>query len=280
MEHLQTLPPITDGMPASHTGKQRIAQLGLETGDIVVIKTILGASRELAQRFQYHEGAYVTGSFDVLFVNGEDAASIRASRALHNRRNIRVVQVGGETADQCNNQHIRRPVTPRALEAVLLTDSTGRASASQEAAPSKLSAVPSPHSSNKLRVLIVDDSLPAREFIRFKIEELGKHAAGIEIDTATSGEQAIEKYQQSPCDLVFMDVEMPGMDGFATCRKLKALNNSVRVVMLTSKSLSQDYMKGREVGCNHYLTKPPLDNDVKTILTLASLTKTTARGQA
>lgn len=265
-----------DAATSDSARKQRISHLGLETGDIVVVKTILQASSRLSRQFEY-SGAGPEGFIDVLFVNGEDAQAIDTSERLCRQRpDMCIVMVGGNASTRAGDRYIRRPISPKLLEAALLPGDGADDDGRQRPRPA-LSALAG---CKKLRILVVDDSMPAREFIRIKIEDLCKHKQGMHIDTASSGEQALQKCADNHYDLVFLDVEMPGMDGFTTCANLKRENSAIRVVMLTSKSLSQDYVRGREVGCNHYLTKPPQDNDVKTILTLASLTKTTAQESA
>ncbi|HEY8049741.1 MAG TPA: response regulator, partial [Ramlibacter sp.] len=55
---------------------------------------------------------------------------------------------------------------------------------------------------------------------------------------------------------VFMDVLMPGVDGFEACRRIKARRGALPVVMLTSKSSPFDRVRGKIAGCDTYLTKP------------------------
>lgn len=73
--------------------------------------------------------------------------------------------------------------------------------------------------------------------------------------TATSGEEALLKARQTPPDLVLLDIMMPGMDGFETYQKLKALRE-VPVIILSARSDEVDKIVGFRMGVDDYQTKP------------------------
>ena len=131
--------------------------------------------------------------------------------------------------------------------------------------------------SDSLNVLIVDDSAPARQFIEIKIKEL-MDSTDYQLFTADSGEDALAMFEKCQIDLIFLDVEMPGISGLEVCKRIREKSDRARIVMLTGRSLSADYVSGRDAGCNHYLTKPPADGDVQTILTLSRLKKSMKGG--
>lgn len=116
-----------------------------------------------------------------------------------------------------------------------------------------------------MRILVVDDSLPVRKFLEHKLPELTSEQ--ITIDFAASGEEGARKVKQaSPeYDLVFLDVVMPGADGYKVCKWIKA-NHPTYVVMLTSKKSPFDKVRGAMSGCNDYLTKPPEEDKLKKVL--------------
>lgn len=64
---------------------------------------------------------------------------------------------------------------------------------------------------------------------------------------------------------MFLDVIMPGMDGYELCRKLKNRDNSF-VAMLTGQSTKIDRVRADLAGCDDYLTKPPVDMEIKKVL--------------
>ena len=104
-----------------------------------------------------------------------------------------------------------------------------------------------------LRVLLIDDS----RTIRKSGENLLKRE-GCEVFTCVDGFEAISQFCEILPDLVFVDINMPRLDGYQTCAMIK--NNErfrdVPVVMLSSMDSLFDRAKGRVVGARHYLTKP------------------------
>ena len=104
-----------------------------------------------------------------------------------------------------------------------------------------------------LRALIVDDSLTVREQLRSALDR-----AGIVSDQADCAENAFSKLQSNNYDIVFLDVVMPGADGYEVCRTIKknAYTRSVPVLMLTSRSSPFDRARGALAGCDSYLVKP------------------------
>ena len=103
-------------------------------------------------------------------------------------------------------------------------------------------------------VLVVDDSLSVRTQMQICMEPLN-----VSVEFAETAEQGIEMFQTSNHDLVFMDVMLPGMDGYQACKKIKELsptNQRVAVVMLTSKSSPFNKVRGVMAGCDRYITKP------------------------
>jgi CheY-like chemotaxis protein len=104
-------------------------------------------------------------------------------------------------------------------------------------------------------VLVVDDSELMHKALKM---ELDKSEVPLRTAFAFSGEEALEKIAQQPYDFIFLDVMMPGIDGFETCsriRKIKSMRK-VPVIMLTAKSSPLDEVKGIMAGCNTYLSKP------------------------
>jgi DNA-binding NarL/FixJ family response regulator len=103
------------------------------------------------------------------------------------------------------------------------------------------------------RILIIDDDA---DFL----ELAGKMLAGqYEVSLARSGEQALEYLGRGYApDLVFLDVSMPGMDGYETLQKIKSLDGmeAVPVVFLTGMAETEAELRGLELGAVDYITKP------------------------
>ena len=106
------------------------------------------------------------------------------------------------------------------------------------------------------KILIVDDEAHLRMLIQQALEEL--EDAGVELLTATNGEEALKTIQAEKPDLVFLDVMMPKMNGFDVCNAVKHTMGlkEVYIILLTAKGQEYDRQKGQEVGADLYLTKP------------------------
>jgi two-component system cell cycle response regulator len=103
------------------------------------------------------------------------------------------------------------------------------------------------------RVLVVDDIVA-----NVKLLEARLKAEYFEVLTATSGFEALDIAGQSDCDIIILDVMMPGLDGFETCRRLKVDPKTahIPVVMVTALDQPSDRVTGLEAGADDFLTKP------------------------
>lgn len=99
-------------------------------------------------------------------------------------------------------------------------------------------------------VLVADDEKAIRESIKDYLE-----AKGYSVKTATDGESALELFYENSFDLVILDVMMPKVDGFDTCRAVRRASN-LPVLFLTAKGQEADFLKGFECGCDDYVVKP------------------------
>jgi two-component system cell cycle response regulator len=106
------------------------------------------------------------------------------------------------------------------------------------------------------RVLVVDDVLA-----NVKLLEARLTAEYFEVVTAMSGQEALDVCARTPCDIVLLDVMMPGMDGFEVCRRLKAdpATHHIPIVIITALDQPSDRVKGLEAGADDFLTKPVAD---------------------
>ena len=101
------------------------------------------------------------------------------------------------------------------------------------------------------RLLVVEDDADLRGLVAERLR-----AAGYAVETAASGPEAILKADAAPPDLVVLDVMLPGFDGLEVCRRLRARNPLLYVVMLTARADEMDRVVGLEVGADDYVTKP------------------------
>ena len=106
--------------------------------------------------------------------------------------------------------------------------------------------------SDVAKLLVVDDSPTARHYMTLKLRPYG-----IDIDYAEDGETAIELAKKHNYICIFLDVMMPGIDGYEACKRMrKELNIKTPIVIITSKDSAFDKLKGQVSGCSAYLTKP------------------------
>ena len=106
------------------------------------------------------------------------------------------------------------------------------------------------------KILIVDDEMHLRTLLHQTLEELEDE--GVELHTATNGEEALAAIESIQPELVFLDVMMPKLSGFDVCERAKkglGLTN-VYIVLLTAKGQEFDRQRGIEVGADLYMTKP------------------------
>lgn len=105
-------------------------------------------------------------------------------------------------------------------------------------------------------ILIVDDEAHIRMLIQQTLEELEDE--GVDLVTATNGEEALAAIESAKPNLVFLDVMMPKISGFDVCQRAKhdLGLTSTYIVLLTAKGQEFDRQKGYESGANLYMTKP------------------------
>ena len=102
-----------------------------------------------------------------------------------------------------------------------------------------------------MRVLIVEDEPKMSKLLARGLGEEG-HAA----DVATTGEEALWMAGTERYDVIVLDVMLPGLDGFATCRELRAREIWTPVLMLTARDATEDRIEGLDTGADDYLVKP------------------------
>ena len=134
-----------------------------------------------------------------------------------------------------------------------------------------VSSAPTPrHEEHNFRVLVVDDSPLMRTFMQNKLQPYG-----ITPEFASSGEEALFKISKQHFDMIFLDVMLPGMDGYDVCKMIKKNkdNSLMKVVMLTSKDKTFDKIRGTMAGCDGYLTKPVDEMKLRSIIERHTVTK-------
>lgn len=109
------------------------------------------------------------------------------------------------------------------------------------------------------KIMIVDDSAVDTKHLLGILQN-----AGYSVIVATSGAEALDKAKADAPDLIMMDVTMPGLDGFATTRKLhqETETKSIPVIFVTSKDQKVDRVFAQMLGAKGYVTKPYLPEQI------------------
>jgi two-component system KDP operon response regulator KdpE len=116
----------------------------------------------------------------------------------------------------------------------------------------------------KTRILAADDEVSIRRLLKAKLED-----KGYEVFTAADGAEALEKVALELPDLVILDIKMPHMDGFETCRQLRQWS-PIPIIMLSARGDEIDKVNCLDLGADDYITKPfgtsELEARVKAVL--------------
>jgi two-component system cell cycle response regulator DivK len=103
------------------------------------------------------------------------------------------------------------------------------------------------------RILVIEDQEDNRRIVRDLLTSVG-----YELIEAVTGEEGVTMAEASLPDLILMDIQLPGLDGYEATRRIKA-NPALRhipIIAVTSYALSGDDIKAHEAGCNAYIAKP------------------------
>ncbi len=108
-----------------------------------------------------------------------------------------------------------------------------------------------PGEADRDRVLVVDDDPPLRRMLERTLA-----AEGFSVTVAADGGAALVAAERAAPDVIVLDVAMPGVDGLAVCRRLRAKGLATPIIMLTARDAVPDRVAGLEAGADDYLIKP------------------------
>lgn len=232
---------------------------------------------------QYDPATTASGSADIYLVDADSPEAMNEFRTLSKRSNLPAVMVGA--GDGGGFPILPRPLQwARLLQALESTVSTSGGSGRKDdegtlplgtkamsmsmsgagrTSPGGANPPPLDEAAAKKRalgdtVLVVDDNASVRMFMKAKLAPFN-----FEVDFAETGEEAVGLTGSREYTCVFLDVVLPGIDGYQVCKMIKANKQAMKktaVVMLTSRSSPFDKLRGSLAGCDEYLTKP-LDED-------------------
>ena len=100
-------------------------------------------------------------------------------------------------------------------------------------------------------ILVAEDQSDIRELLVMSLRN-----ANYAVQVVGDGLAALRSQEEQPCDLLILDLMMPGLDGLEVCKALRARGSATPILMLTAKSTELDRVLGLELGADDYLTKP------------------------
>jgi two-component system cell cycle response regulator len=217
---------------------------------------------------------------DILMVNYDNPAALQEKdRILGNHPQVKVVAVSrGPLFEGVPAHHIRGmliaarvlnvldkvsaklrsetvSIQPQVAAESMLQGFAEKPAPEDQAIVTETPAAVTSDSVDGYRVLVVDDSPAIQKSLELNLAILPQ--IGV-IDFADSGESAIERAGTKQYDLIFLDVMMPGIDGYETCTQLrqKPEYKKIPIIMVSGKTSPLDEVKGVMAGCTTYLTKP------------------------
>lgn len=251
--------------------------LGFSPTELMALASVFELSSRRVPKFARHNAAGTPT--DILLVDANDMEAVRIFLERNASGLIPTILIGD------SNRGTQWPVLPRPIRWMKLFQAFDTAiapsSVEAQAKPVEISASPYMQASTPLAtsppvmpvakpvgemsgawqaknsradwVLVVDDNQTVREFMKSKLAVFS-----FNVDYAESGEQAIGFTGQKHYACIFLDVVMPGIDGYQVCKLIKSNRSAQKtaVVMLTSKDSPFDKIRGSMSGCDAYLTKP------------------------
>lgn len=101
------------------------------------------------------------------------------------------------------------------------------------------------------RILVIEDDKDIAHLVTLHLRDMG-----CEVQAVSDGLSGLEKARTAVFHLIILDLMIPGLDGLEVCRRLRALPNQTRILMLTAKTSELDRVLGLEMGADDYMTKP------------------------
>ena len=102
------------------------------------------------------------------------------------------------------------------------------------------------------KILVLEDEENIRSFVVINLNR-----AGYQTVEAGTGEEALEKLKENPdVKVALLDIMLPGIDGFEVCRRIRAMDNKIGIIMLTARAQEMDKVTGLMTGADDYVTKP------------------------
>ena len=243
-----------------------VASIGCEERDQNILITTMELAKSRNPSFALFEDMPDRKRADILIVNADNPDAIKRWKAyikLHGEKQkiSTVMLCESIPPDNPNdpNRYIEKPLAATRLLSILEELAIlehGYSASIFEGGVDEIEiddVADSGIANSQVSALVVDDSLPVRIQMKKALQQIAGKS-----DFAETGEEARELLKKNKYDIVFLDVILPGVDGYDLCKEIKQDpdKSSVPVIMLTSNSSPADRVKGKLAGCDTYLIKP------------------------
>ena len=235
-----------------------VAIFGISDGERALVERILALSVSRDYVYQIVDDVQ-NHTAEIALVDRTDANSASQFEQFHAQRQDFPTVIIGDEKESENDYRVKRPfTTTRMLGALdrLVEDRLRGANRTQPVVPAlkvESTATTPTAAPGNYKALVIDSSLPARKQVSVALRR-----AGITAEFAENGESALKLIEAKNYDILFLNVALPGKDGYEVCKAIKEDKDKkhIPVIMLTGKSSSRDKLKGKLSGCDAYLTKP------------------------
>lgn len=267
----------------------KIGTLGFPADQLKKLEKILGLSRRSMALVNFDQQQLP----DLLLLFGPEQLEEKTISELPNEYRSRLILISKKRPDDCDLAHIKFPLissrvirTLEQFQPLKPPAPVSETPASDSSPPDPFDLAPAdsakdqpddnPFSKYEARiaevqkqkanvspvtetvtysVLVVDDSQPMQQMLARELEQMEQP---VSIDFADNGEEALTLVADHHYDFIFLDIMMPGIDGFETCTRMRAMPalKKTPIIMLSSKTSPLDEVKGIMAGSSTYLTKP------------------------
>lgn len=238
-----------------------VAALGLYEHEISLLKSIfkVGNTRD---HIQYELIQNDIGDAHIILVTIDNEAAMDTWQQLPRKNKPPVMlAISPMELGKFHDYSFSRPFSPSKILGVLdkivkidLSDTfVEKAFQRKEVSPQKERLDFTQSGQSRYRALVIDDSKTVQKQLASELTSFHLLA-----DIAETGEQGLDMAGKEDYDIIFLDVVLPGIDGYQVCKSIKRIaeKKHIPIVMLTSKSSPFDRVRGSVSGCNEYLTKP------------------------
>jgi two-component system cell cycle response regulator len=227
-----------------------VALMRLPATEVYMVRSFMDVVSARGLAYKLADNTEQSSHAELFIIDADNQTAMTLWQALRQQRRNVIGILVSKTAVDDGQIRIQRP-----LNSMKLLTALGKADMclNPKGNPNRSKAPVVTGNLHGARVLVIDDSATVRKQLELALGE-----QGVQVFVADSGEAGLHALSQNNIDLVFLDVMLPGADGYQICKTIKKnrQKNTVPVIMLTSKSSPFDRVKGSLAGCDSYLTKP------------------------